>query len=604
MSADKTRKSPSQLSVGGKTSKSRLSTRQSRGRKTNTGKIEETLNIRTCARVISRIGEDVTPRPLADQQGRKSIFVSQFAGDSSSHLLPGKSSDYLMMQGSALPGSISILGASLGKSSALSTSRSFFDDFHEQKSDASFNRDKKMPEEMHVEPITKAMLNTPVEMLLKETELFWLVDISSNSVSSTWEEAEQVKQSNETYNEVLKDRPGNERFITKGMATIVYPKKTKGVQTSQSSRVNKMVAASWSNIYDTMGPFLDEPMDDEKMRAELSLILEKNLKTTDDAGSPAAASEPVHDSNEPNEPFTRQEESTEAGEGDTASVLMEQEEQDPASKVKGDSKIFLSESFRKNLVYMERALNLNIHQRNLVAYRGLKQIYEDPSVEIERKTSEKADAFDFGPSIKRLWGYRCSLTRGHNVSCFTFNKENPDLLAVGYCQFEYSKQKPGMVCCWSVKNCEFPEVFYHTDVGVTSIAFGNEQYCLLAVGLRDGVIVIYNVATSSKEPVLDTLYSVSTRHIGPVWDLDWITRDSDIKSVDNTSGEMLMSISFDGHVKQWAIRQGFKCKEMLKLKHVEGKLRTEKKAKRKPEIETSKYDSGLCFDFSPFDSNA
>lgn len=161
-----------------------------------------------------------------------------------------------------------------------------------------------------------------------------------------------------------------------------------------------------------------------------------------------------------------------------------------------------------------------------------------------------------------------------------------------------------MVCCWSVKNCEFPEVFYHTDVGVTSIAFGNEQYCLLAVGLRDGVIVIYNVATSSKEPVLDTLYSVSTRHIGPVWDLDWITRDSDIKSVDNTSGEMLMSISFDGHVKQWAIRQGFKCKEMLKLKHVEGKLRTEKKAKRKPEIETSKYDSGLCFDFSPFDSNA
>lgn len=32
---------------------------------------------------------------------------------------------------------------------------------------------------------------------------------------------------------------------------------------------------------------------------------------------------------------------SDASEGDTASVLMEQEEQDPASKVKGDSKIFL-----------------------------------------------------------------------------------------------------------------------------------------------------------------------------------------------------------------------------------------------------------------------
>lgn len=59
-----------------------------------------------------------------------------------------------------------------------------------------------MAEEIHMDPITKAMLNTPVEMLLKETELFWLVDISSNTVSSTWEEAEHVKQSNETYNEV------------------------------------------------------------------------------------------------------------------------------------------------------------------------------------------------------------------------------------------------------------------------------------------------------------------------------------------------------------------------------------------------------------------
>ena len=61
---------------------------------------------------------------------------------------------------------------------------------------------------------------------------------------------------------------------------------------------------------------------------------------------------------------------------------------------------------------------------------------------------------DMGPNLDRLWAYQCPMTKGRNVSCIAWNRVNPDLLAIGYGQFEYSKQKGGLVCCWSLKNPE------------------------------------------------------------------------------------------------------------------------------------------------------
>ena len=52
-----------------------------------------------------------------------------------------------------------------------------------------------------------------------------------------------------------------------------------------------------------------------------------------------------------------------------------------------------------------------------------------------------------------------SMTRGRNVSAMAWNKSDADLIAVGYGQFEYSRQKGGLVCCWSLKN---PEVISNT----------------------------------------------------------------------------------------------------------------------------------------------
>ena len=32
---------------------------------------------------------------------------------------------------------------------------------------------------------------------------------------------------------------------------------------------------------------------------------------------------------------------------------------------------------------------------------------------------------DLGPNLDRLWEFKCPLTKGRNVSCIAWNKENP-----------------------------------------------------------------------------------------------------------------------------------------------------------------------------------
>ena len=47
---------------------------------------------------------------------------------------------------------------------------------------------------------------------------------------------------------------------------------------------------------------------------------------------------------------------------------------------------------------------------------------------------------------------------------------------------------------------------------------------LLAVGLYDGTIAVYNVKVSDSDPVLDT-FECNQRHTAPVWQLKWIQKE-------------------------------------------------------------------------------
>lgn len=47
---------------------------------------------------------------------------------------------------------------------------------------------------------------------------------------------------------------------------------------------------------------------------------------------------------------------------------------------------------------------------------------------------------------------------------------------------------------------------------------------LLAVGLYDGTIAVYNVKVPGSYPVIDTFES-NQRHTAPVWQLQWTKKD-------------------------------------------------------------------------------
>lgn len=79
-----------------------------------------------------------------------------------------------------------------------------------------------------------------------------------------------------------------------------------------------------------------------------------------------------------------------------------------------------------------------------------------------------------------------------------------DVLAVGYGKFEYNDEQSGLVCCWCLKNPEFPERFYKTEAGVTALAFSQKHANLLAVGLFNGSIMVFDVRNNNTQALIST----------------------------------------------------------------------------------------------------
>ncbi|XP_005105983.1 WD repeat-containing protein 78 isoform X2 [Aplysia californica] len=296
-----------------------------------------------------------------------------------------------------------------------------------------------------------------------------------------------------------------------------------------------------------------------------------------------------------------------------------------------------SEKLRHHLFLMERVVNLNTYQNKQALYRGFKPLIEkarkassvagdgdDGGLEMrvvqskktsldavidlpipeafqvvaEEKSASTVSVQDMGPNLDRLWSYNCNLTRNKNVSCIAWNKSNLDLVAVGYGQFEFTKQKPGIVCCWCIKNPEYPERVFTSKHGVTALDFSTANANLLAVGYYDGGIAVYNVRKSVDEPVLDN-FTTAGKHLAPVWQLKWIEKE---RGSGEERAEVLISISADGRVTQWSIRKGFESYDVMKLKKMPTRMAGRAREK-KGEAFISRYAGGMCFDFHSRDSN-
>ena len=137
------------------------------------------------------------------------------------------------------------------------------------------------------------------------------------------------------------------------------------------------------------------------------------------------------------------------------------------------------------------------------------------------------------PSAKKLFSFSASaLVKGRPITAMSWNAENTDLLAVGYGQIDFlqdSTQKTltankdddaagGLVLFWSLRNPDYPEKVLTTSHPVTALDFSKRNPTLLAVGLYNGDIAVYNVRREEgwSKPV-ESSASMIGGHSDPVW---------------------------------------------------------------------------------------
>ena len=173
------------------------------------------------------------------------------------------------------------------------------------------------------------------------------------------------------------------------------------------------------------------------------------------------------------------------------------------------------------------------------------------------------------------------------MSGMCWNEVQRDVLAVSFCQFEFSKQKGGLIVFWSLRTPAYPEKYIETSSGVTSVAFSKKSPQLLAAGCHDGSLIVYDISRAENPFVKSTFED--GKHSDAIWDLQWVDRGAE-------RGEMLVSSSTDGRVTMWSVKKGLEHSDLIKLKRVASKLGA-------GDVFISRNASATALDFASFDSN-
>ena len=163
-------------------------------------------------------------------------------------------------------------------------------------------------------------------------------------------------------------------------------------------------------------------------------------------------------------------------------------------------------------------------------------------------------------TLKHLFKFRCDLTDGRQVSCMDINSANPDLIAVGYGEFDIDctqKLRPGILAFWTLKNPTFPEKIIYTDHSITCCQFSKKNPHWIAAGDSHGNIQIYNIRSDDLEPIAESK-DLEGKHTDIIWELQWVDREA--------KGEALVTVSGDGRVIDWYMKRGLELLELTQLK--------------------------------------
>eukprot|EP00931_Biecheleriopsis_adriatica_P115177 TRINITY_DN909_c0_g1_i3.p1 TRINITY_DN909_c0_g1~~TRINITY_DN909_c0_g1_i3.p1 ORF type:complete len:689 (+),score=169.86 TRINITY_DN909_c0_g1_i3:48-2069(+) len=246
---------------------------------------------------------------------------------------------------------------------------------------------------------------------------------------------------------------------------------------------------------------------------------------------------------------------------------------DGDKKKKKDSDPTYSENMKLSIKIMERMVNQNAEN----------EVYHD-----FKYWEDKSDEFRDGEgTLLPLWRFSSEKAKRKQVTCIKWNPRYSDLCAVGFGSYDFMRQSTGVICCYSLKNTRFPEYVFNTDAGVCCLDWHPSHPAILAVGLYDGTVLVYDVRAKTKKPIYQSTVRTN-KHTDPVWEIRW--------NNDVTTGALnFYSISSDGRVSSWfLLKNKLESEEVMELKLVSGS------SGNGDEDETSLAGlaGGLCFDFN------
>nr|KAF6380918.1 hypothetical protein mMyoMyo1_020524 [Myotis myotis] len=584
-------------------------------------KTDKMTTIKAAIQVFDVNGADVTPRPLYRPDPHtgtpkpNKLLTSQ-DGSFSSEFVPSHSLYQNTLNPSMLGQfSRSVLGSSTVSKSSLSTSESMAEDLEEayKREGLASVTELQIPKKTTRKTITKEELKKTIDILLTETETVTLFNLPTVMISVEAEEAEKILQRNKNYENLCKNRLGNDLYVERMMQTINGAPKNKDVQCDRIIKENKGIMSTAWDLYDSYNTLelASLPVKQSTIDSSCRGSLRRSII---ESSSKVSVLSKDQDRRGPGSTIEKNSDASSIMEIENAILAKMHDEEEDHSEA-----IFKSEKFHQDLFFMERVLMENVFQPKLAAYRQL-PILKEPKPEgpkdlsegkkreeVEEKKEEEED-IEIGEeqstipaNLERLWSFSCDLTKGLNVSSLAWNKANPDLLAVGYGHFGFKEQKKGLACCWSIKNPMWPERIYQSPYGVTAVDFSIGTPNLLAVGYHNGTIAVYNVQSNVNVPVLDSSESPQ-KHLEPIWQLQWIEQDRGTTGDDKR--EILVSISADGRIAKWIIRKGLDCYDLMRLKRTTSSIsRRGGEKEKKGEALISRQAPGMCFAFHPKDTN-
>ena len=436
---------------------------------------------------------------------------------------------------------------------------------------------------------------------LTETPTTFLVSIAGMAMSNDAPNYQKVQKRNAAYEKVLEGRDHADNLRERHTQTVNFAQKTKSVLAIPAKTTSVECQASDWDIHDSYQT-KDIANDDVTIKSEAasgsvakSVSVEHNSlqKLVSNYTSALSSKDALLDVAEAEAP-------TVSTQTSSFENLEEMTNSEDVISSKKNASILSSNGLFKSLELMERAVQQNLYHESHLRYRNYpsgndaKVLIHDGMRKKKSGRKNKDDGDESiavpkkGVSMSKLFTFNSNLASGRTATTMSWNRGNKDILAVGYGAFHLSdsEKEGGLVLFWSIRNPAHPEKIIKTVSGVTAIDFSTAHPNMLAVGMYDGTVAIYDCRkeVNFDVPVLESS-SLSAKHMDPVWEVKWVDKGPE-------RGESLVTIATDGRVLEWNMKKGLSLTPLMVLKRVgnsEGVI--------------SRQASGLCLDFPIDDSS-